>query len=255
MIALSSKLSVRLAVSDADIRAAQKLRYDVFITELGATGDTVDHEQGIEADRFDPYFDHLLLIDKDRAEDDQVVGVYRVLTQSQADKIGGFYTEHEYDLTALKNSGKRLLELGRSCLHRDYRGGQGMFMLWNALADYVAANNIDVLFGVASFHGTDLTPIWPSISYLHHKNLAPEELRSKSKTAVDLPIVPMDDISRVEAVKKIPSLIKAYIKMGGFIGEGVYIDHSFNTTDVCLILDTERMSQSQRALYFKNRSK
>ncbi|OUD10866.1 ornithine-acyl-ACP acyltransferase [Marivivens niveibacter] len=254
MIALNEKLSVRLAETESDIRAAQRLRYDVFIEELGAKGANVDHENRLETDRFDAHFDHLLLRDQSRQSDDQVVGVYRLLRSDQAAKTGGFYSETEYDLTPLKSSGRPLLELGRSCLHADYRGGQGMYLLWNALADYVTEHSIEVLFGVASFHGTDVAPIWPSISYLHHNHLAPDDLRVASKSKPDRTYIPPDDINRLQAMKNTPSLIKAYLKMGGFIGEGVYIDRAFNTTDVCLILDTKRMSESQKRLYFKGRS-
>ena len=255
MIALNEKLSVRLAETESDIRAAQRLRYDVFVQELGAQGAQVDHENRLETDRFDAYFDHLLLIDQSRQVADQVVGVYRLLRSDQAEKVGGFYSETEYDLAPLKSSGRPLLELGRSCLHVDYRGGQGMYLLWNALADYVTEHGIEVLFGVASFHGTDLEPIWPSISYLHHSHLAPEDLRVASKATPKNSYFPLADINRLQAMKNTPSLIKAYLKMGGFIGDGVYIDTAFNTTDVCLILDTKRMSESQKRLYFKGRSK
>ncbi len=253
MIATTDCLRVRLAETQNDVRAAQRLRYSVFVSELGGGGDLVDHDEGLETDRFDPYFDHLLLIDTDRPENDGVVGVYRVLRSDQAEAAGGFYSESEYDLSPLKSSGRKLLELGRSCLHPDYRRGQGMFLLWNALSDYVATHNIEVLFGVASFHGTDAQNLAPALSLLNHRHLAPEDLRVRSRDPDQFPLLPLDEIDRLAAMRNVPPLIKAYLKLGGFVGEGAFVDHAFNTTDICLILDTERMNESQRALYFSER--
>ena len=127
-----TEFTVKLAETDAELQAAQRLRYDVFVKELGGSGDLVDHSAGLERDRFDPYFDHLILTEKGRAE---VVGVYRLLRGSQAQAAGGFYSEGEYDLTPLKNSGKQVLELGRSCIHKDYRGGLGVRALWDGLGE------------------------------------------------------------------------------------------------------------------------
>src|SRR5690606_8066176 len=104
-------------------------------------------------------------------------GVYRLMTSQTAQAFGRFYCDGEYDLAPLRASGRRLLELGRSCVHRDYRGGSGMFLLWNGLADYVLERGIDVMFGVASFHGTDVGPLALPLSWLHHHHLAPPDLR------------------------------------------------------------------------------
>ena len=119
-------LSVSVAKNAEDLRLAQRLRYDVFVKELGGTGPDVDHINEQERDKFDDVATHLLLRDHDRPEHDQVVGVYRVLTSAGADQVGQFYCESEYNLKLLKASGERLLELGRSSLHRDYRGGAGL---------------------------------------------------------------------------------------------------------------------------------
>lgn len=243
--------TVRLAESEADLRAAQRLRYDVFVDELGGGGAMVDHENRLERDRFDPFFDHLILRDEARVAGDRVVGVYRLLRGDQAGRIGQFYSEDEYDLSVLKSSGRRLLELGRSCLHRDYRGGMAMFHLWNSLAAYVADHKVEILFGVASFHGTDPDALAAPLSLLHHGHLAPPDLRVRARpdhfAAMDR--IAADALDRKAAVLEIPALIKAYLRLGGFVGEGAWIDRAFNTTDVCLILDTARMSDRQRAIY------
>ncbi|UWQ89486.1 GNAT family N-acetyltransferase [Rhodobacteraceae bacterium M382] len=249
----SSSFSVRIARTDAELKAAQRLRYDVFVRELGGGGEMVDHDAGLEMDRFDPFFDHLLAEDISTG---QVVGVYRLLRDDQAAKAGQFYSEDEYDLTPLKTSGRKLLELGRSCLHPDYRGGMAMFHLWSGLSDYVEQHHIEILFGVASFHGTDLKQLANPLSMLHHNHLAPPELRVRAQPEHFQPmdLVSPDDLDRRSAMLQVPSLIKAYLRLGGFIGEGAFVDRSFNTTDVCLILDTKRLNDRQRRIYAGGRS-
>ena len=240
-----------LAQSAEDLRAAQRLRYAVFVEELGGGGAMVDHEARLEQDRFDPYFDHLLLRDITRPEGAQVVGVYRLLREEGARAAGQFYSEDEYDLGVLRRSGRRILELGRSWLLPHYRGGAGMFHLWNALAAYVAAHKIEILFGVASFHGTDRAALAPPLSLLHHAHLAPPELRvvARGAHAMDMDMIAAADLDRRAAVLEIPALIKAYLRLGGFVGQGAFVDHAFNTTDVCLVLDTHSMNARQRSIY------
>lgn len=240
--------TVKLAENDTELRAAQRLRYDVFIRELGGGGEMVDHDAGLERDRFDPYFDHMLAIDD---QSGKVVGVYRLLPGDRASEIGQFYSEDEYDLSILKQGGRKLLELGRSCLHPDYRGGTAMYHLWNGLAAYVAEREIEVLFGVASFHGTDPQALAQPLSMLHHNHLAPPDLRVRAQPEVFQPMdmLDSDKLDRRAAMVQVPALIKAYLRLGGFVGEGAFIDHMFNTTDVCLILDTARMNERQRRIY------
>ncbi|WP_414898070.1 GNAT family N-acetyltransferase [Rhodovulum sp. YEN HP10] len=246
---------LRLARSEADLMAAQRLRYEVFVAELGADGPLVDHEARLERDDLDPHFDHLLLIDsrRDAATLDHVVGVYRLLTSERAAEIGRFYSEDEYDLSALKASGRRLLELGRSCVHPDYRGGTALYHLWNGLADYVLDQEIEVLFGVASFHGTDAGALAQPLSYLHHRHLAPPELRARvlPDHFQRMDLMPETALDRKGAMLAMPALIKAYLRLGGFVGEGAFIDRAFNTTDVCLLMDTARMNAKSRSRYMR----
>jgi len=249
------RLFTKLAQTGDDVRAAQRLRYEVFVRELGSDGEGVDHDLQLETDRFDPYFDHLLLIDRDAPSNvsSGVVGVYRLLRQDQADKIGQFYSEDEYDLTRLKASGRKLLELGRSCLLPDYRGGAGMYLMWNALAEYVEQHEVEVLFGVASFHGTDLEALAEPLSLLHHRHLAPEDLRVRTVETYFQPmnLVNKEELNAKSAILVVPALIKAYLRLGGYVGDGAFVDHAFNTTDVCLILDTARMNARHKSIYEK----
>ena len=247
----ATEFRVKLAESEPELRAAQALRYRVFVEELGGDGPLVDHDARLERDQFDPYFDHLLLLDTGR--DDAVVGVYRLLRGDQAARAGQFYSEDEYDLSVLKSSGRRLMELGRSCLDADYRGGAAMYHLWNGLAHYVADHGIEVLFGVASFHGINPDDLAQPLSLLHHRHLAPESLRVRAKEAhyQRLDLVDPQDLDRRAAMLQVPALIKAYLRLGGYVGDGAYVDHAFNTTDVCLILDTERLNEKQKNIYSK----
>lgn len=248
-----SYFDIRIATSERDLHAAQRLRYRVFVEELGGDGPLVDHANRFERDEFDPVVDHLCLIDKRRNADDldHVVGVYRLLPGLRGEEFGRFYCDGEYDLTRLRASGRSLLELGRSCVHQDYRGGSGMFLLWNALADYVLDLGVEVLFGVASFHGTDALALAPSLSWLHYHHLADEALRPTARAegyqAMDL--VPPDQLDRREAMTGMPALIKAYLRLGGRVGDGAYIDRDFNTTDVFLLMDTAAMSEKHRKFY------
>ena len=248
-----SHLTLKLARDEGDLIAAQRLRYAVFVEELGGTGALVDHAARLERDRFDPYFEHLLLIDtrRDPAREDHVVGVYRLLTDARAREAGQFYSEDEYDLSVLKDSGRKLLELGRSCVHRDYRGGTAMFRLWQGLARYVRAHDIEILFGVASFHGTDPQALAGPLSLLHHRHLAPAHLRVRAQPAhfQRMDLMPPETVDKVAAMRATPALIKAYLRMGGCVGEGAFIDHDFNTIDVCLVMDTTRVGDAAWARY------
>ena len=251
---MSPRSETRLAQSPEEIAAAQRLRYSVFVEELLGNGSMVDHAAKLEKDAFDEHAHHLLLFDHAR-ENDEVVGVYRLLEADGATKAGRWYSANEYDLSPLLASGRRLLELGRSCLHADYRGGVAMMHLWQALAAHITAHKIDVLFGVASFHGTDLNALAAPLSLLHHKHLAPEGLRPRAigSSARSMNLVPEPQIDRVAAMRATPALIKAYLRLGGTVGEGAWVDHDFNTTDVCLVMDTTTMSARHKAVYTEAR--
>ena len=243
-------LTLRLAVTEVDRRAAERLRYDVFVEELGGDGPLVDHEGRFERDLFDPVFDHLVLVDETRDAEglDHVVGLYRLLPDGRSPR---FYSEDEYDLEPLRRTGRRLLELGRSCIRREYRGGMALPLLWAGLADYVRAGGFEILFGVASLRGTDIDALAEPLSHLYHAHLAPPDLRVRAVEAHRQPmdLIPPHRIDRVRAMKAVPPLIKSYLKLGGFVGDGAFVDRPFNTTDVCLVMDTARLSEAARTRY------
>ncbi|WP_417721238.1 GNAT family N-acetyltransferase [Salipiger sp.] len=246
-----ANFEVRLARDTKDVEAAQRLRYEVFVKELGGGGALVDHDRQLECDRFDPFFDHLLL--SDTARGGAVVGVYRLLREDQARAAGQFYSEDEYDLAPLHASGRRLLELGRSCVHPAYRGGMAMMHLWQGLAEYVNLHRIEVLFGTASFHGTEVAPLAGPLSLLHAQHLAPPELRVRSRAYQPMDLLPEEEIDRRSAMLAVPALIKGYLRLGGMVGDGAFVDHAFNTTDVCLVMDTGRLNAKAAGIYTRAR--
>jgi putative hemolysin len=250
----AGRFTVTLADSEEEVAAAQRLRYRVFVEEMGATPDPEDAALRRERDAFDPHFDHLLLIDNAAESDDpldRVVGAYRLMTGTMAKQGIGFYGSTEYDLSKLVAYPRETLELGRSCVSAEHRGGAGMHLLWTGLGQYVAERGVEILFGVASFHGADPRPLAQPLAYLHHNHLAPEDLRVRTLPEHFQPmdLLPPEQVSKVEAMRMIPALIKAYLRLGGFVGEGAYVDHAFNTVDVCLLMDTTRMVDRYRAFY------
>lgn len=241
-------LTVRLARDADDLIAAQRLRFDVFVTELGARAPGADHARGLESDEFDAHVDHLVLVDEaqDPGLQRHVVGVYRLLTSERAQDLGRFYSDGEFDLEPLRRSGRRLVELGRSCVHPDYRRGAAMVLMWNALASYVLEHGIEVMFGAASFPGAEAGRHAAALAWLRAHHLAPEAMRVRAWGSGAVFAAEddrgADDAAMIPAA--IPPLIRAYLRLGGFVGEGAYVDTDFNTTDVCLIMDTAAMSET-----------
>lgn len=253
MTSESSYFEIRLATDPADLLSAQRLRYRVFVEELGGDGPLVDHQARLERDEFDEVVDHLVLVDnrRDKASLDHVIGVYRLLPGDRAREFGRFYCDSEYDLDPLRRSQRSVLELGRSCMDAAFRGGSGMFLLWNALAEYVLGRDIQILFGVASFHGTDAQALAQPLSWLHHHHLASANLRpvARPEGYQSMDLIAPQNLDRRIAMTSMPPLIKAYLRIGGSVGEGAYLDREFNTTDVFLMVDTAAMSAKHRKFY------
>lgn len=252
-----SRYRVKLAETEAERVAAQRLRYRVFVEERGAHASPAERAAGREWDAFDPYFDHLLLVDL-RADGDPVngvVGVYRLMPAEAAARGPGFYCAREYDLGPIERSGRHAVELGRSCVDAAHRGGPAMHLLWSGLADYVLERGIEIMFGAASFSGTDPDAIAEALAFLYHRHLAPSELRVRARpdARVEMDRADPGDIDAARALEAIPPLIKAYLRLGGFVGDGAYIDRDFNTIDVCVVMDTGRMAEKHRAFYARSR--
>jgi len=244
-------LKTRFAKTEADITAAQQLRYRVFVDEMGAVTSRSDHDHHLEVDPFDAHADHLLLCDLSRDPSDQVVGTYRLMSSQQA-RSKGFSSDAEFDHSALTSSGRPLLELSRSCVDPDYRDGVGMFLLWQALSDFITEQKIEVLFGVASFWERDPQKIAAPLSLLHHRHLAPEPLLTRCHAPATFDLIPDSQIDRIAALKEIPALIKAYLRLGGLVGEGAFVDESFGTVDVSMVVDMNAITPRQRMVFARS---
>jgi len=243
------QLEVRLARKKGDIRRAQRLRYKVFYEEMSATPGALAMLSRRDEDAYDSVFDHLLVIDrgdsskKGRWRRAQVVGTYRVLRQDVAELNDGFYTQGEYDIAPLIESKPdySFIELGRSCVLKPYRNRRTLELLWQGVWSYVREHGADVMIGCASFPGTDPSAHALALSYLYHNALAPEDwrVRAHEHLRVDMNMMPKEAVNMRAAVKALPPLIKGYLRVGAFVGDGAVIDHQFGTTDVLVIMPVE----------------
>lgn len=243
---VAGDFEVRLAQTAAEIDAAQALRYRVFYDEMKACPTPEMARLRRDFDVFDPVCDHLLVLDRRRGEGaGGIVGTYRLIRRPAAARIGRFYSAAEYDIAPLIDYPGEILELGRSCIEKDARNTATMQMLWRGIALYAFHYNIQVMFGCASFPGTDPAQHALPFSYLHHHHLAPPEIRVR---ALDNRYVEMDTLApgsydERKAMARVPPLIKGYLRLGGFVGSGAVIDAQFNTTDVCIIVKTELVTE------------
>ena len=250
--ASSGSLSVRLAESAAEISASQSLRYQVFYEEMSAKPTPEMAARRQDFDQFDDFCDHLLVFDSERGEGaDAVVATYRLLRRSVAMKHGGFYTAGEYDIGVLHAYPGEILELGRSCVNAAYRSRAGMQLLWRGIAQYVFHHKIEIMFGCASLPGIDPSQIATSLAYLYHYHLAPPALRPRAlaERYTDMRLVERPDIDPKRAQAALPPLIKGYLRVGGFIGDGAVVDEQFNTTDVCIIVKSDWVTEKYSRHY------
>lgn len=238
-------LEVRLARGKREVRKAQRLRYDVFYKEGGAIPDARTAFTRRDADRFDKYCDHLIVIDhaaqtrrgKIRPK---IVGAYRLMRDDMARKAGGFYSESEYDVGPLlvRHAGKRALELGRSCVLAPYRSKRTIELLWRGLLAYVRAHDIDVMFGCASLHGANPLAHAQALSYLAHYAPAEEAWRVSARDELHTPMrmLARDAFDPRKARDALSPLIKGYLRLGARFGDGAVVDRKFNTTDVFVVM-------------------
>jgi L-ornithine Nalpha-acyltransferase len=254
-------LEVRLARSVADIKKAQRLRFEVFYREMAAIPDARTLLKKRDQDDYDAICDHLLVIDTTTERTakrpwprrSKVVGTYRVLMQEVAEKNQGFYTQGEYDIAPLiarKRATHHFLELGRSCVLKPYRNRRTVELLWQGLWTYVRERGVDVMLGCASFPGTDPTQHALALSFLHHYSRAPEDwfVSAHPDLKVDMNMMPKDKVNTKEALKGMPPLIKGYLRLGAYVGDGAVVDKQFGTTDVLIIMPVEAID----ARYFSH---
>ena len=241
-------LLLRQARGADEIEACQRLRYRVFYEELGANQESGAARHGeIDSDRFDAICDHLVVVQTDSApaedaimlRDGQLIGTYRLLRQEVAEANGGFYTQGEFDIAPLirAHPDLRFLELGRSCVLKPFRTKPVVELLWQGIWNYVRAHDMHVMLGCASLEGTDPDAHALSMSFLAQAAAPPEwRVSALPHRHVEMRRVPAGQIDQRRALKHLPPLIKGYLRLGCYIGEGAVIDRQFNTIDVLIVL-------------------
>jgi putative hemolysin len=239
----TGRLSYSFARTGADVEEAQRIRFKVFAEEMGA--DLPSADQGLDIDRFDPYCEHLLVRD---SESSKVVGTYRIMPPEQAVAAGGYYSETEFDISRLAHLRDRMVEIGRSCVHQDYRDGGTITQLWSGLADYIGKNNHEYVIGCASISMADGGHYAASVfNKLFRLHAAPAEYRVFPRCPLPLHALNKD----LDVI--IPPLIKGYLRLGAYIAGEPAWDPDFNCADVFIMMPVSRMNE-RYAKHFMKRS-
>jgi L-ornithine Nalpha-acyltransferase len=253
----AGNLGVRIATTDAEIRAVQALRYRVFYHELGAHPDPLTFASKLDADQYDAVADHLLVIDHSIGDGpDSIVGTYRLIRRAAAARIGRFYSASEFDISMMEGFAGEILELGRSCVALEYRSRAVMQLLWSGIAAYVSRHRIDVMFGCASLPGIDPDALGPELTYLYHHHLAPPAIRPRALPELYVDMCRVDPATLGDprrALTGLPPLVKGYLRLGGFVGDGAVIDRQFNTTDVAVVVKTDLVTAKYQAHFERDR--
>ena len=242
-------LEVRLARDEAEIAAAQEVRYRVFFDELGARKKVHGAPERRDADRFDAVCDHLLVFDTTLPGPDhkRIVGTYRLLTQEGAALAGGFYSDAEFELDGLiaRHPDQRFLELGRSCVLPKYRARRTIEVLWQGIWAYLGHHGIGVMAGCASFPGVLPEAHAEALSYLaHHCRTEPQfDVRAVASRYRSMELMPREAVSAKSAIAAMPPLIKGYLRVGARVGDGCVIDHDFGTVDVFVVMPVNEIRQ------------
>ncbi|WP_430419565.1 GNAT family N-acetyltransferase [Methylibium petroleiphilum] len=236
-------LDVVWARDESEIREAQRLRYQIFVEEMGARlSPPVGTPPGLDIDVYDNFCEHLLVRTVGtHSEPGRVIGTYRVLTPAAAQRIGGLYSETEFDLTRLRPLRSKMVELGRSCVHADHRSGGAILALWGALAEFMVRNELDTMIGCASVSMRDGGHVAASLwEQLRHTHLAPIEWQVRPR----LPL-PVDELDRHLAVEP-PPLIKGYLRCGAKVLGAPAWDPDFNTADLPMLMRIEDLPLKYR---------
>jgi putative hemolysin len=248
---------VRLTRTKEERAQVRQLRYKVFVEEEGASATEEQDLLREEYDSYDRFADYMAVF-----HDGKVVATYRIIDRAAAEKLGGFYTETEYDLKKLKRVKGNIAEMSRACVDPEYRDSLAMRMLWMGLADYILKNKIVLIFGVASWVGQKPAESAQAISYLYYNHLSPLSLRTtveldKLPAGVNpkltkMNILPKDFVDEDMAVKQMTPLVKGYLRLGAKFGKGVFIDVPFNSYDVFVMIQTKDISKAYQKHFTGN---
>ena len=238
---------VRLTRNKEERRQVRKLRYEVFVEEEGASATEEQRNLREEYDSFDRYAEYLAVF-----HNGKIVGTYRIIDRNAAEKMGGFYTETEFNISKIKKYNGNIVEMSRACVDKSYReNALVMRMLWAGLGEYVVRRKVGVLFGVASWVGTKSVESAQAISYLYYNHLSPLRLRATvlSENFAEgvnpklsrMNILPRDFVDEADARRQMTPLIKGYLRLGATFGKGVFIDKLFNSYDVFVMMQTKNI--------------
>ena len=238
---------VRLTRNKEERKQVRQLRYRVFVEEEGASATEEQRALGEEYDAYDRFAEYMAVFHNGR-----VVGTYRVIDRNAAEKMGGFYTETEFNLSKIKKYHGNIAEMSRACVEKEYReNALVMRMLWAGLGELIVRRKIGVLFGVASFVGTKPARSAQAISYLYYNHLSPLRLRAtvlpeKFADGVNpklsrMNILPREFVDVADAKSEMTPLIKGYLRLGATFGKGVFVDAPFNSYDVFVMIETRKM--------------
>lgn len=242
-------LEVRLTTNEKDIRAAQALRYKIFVEEMGAILSPSAMALELDFDAYDKYCEHFILLDTSilGGTNEQIIGTYRILRQQVADQHDGFYSQNEFDINALtkKHSDKRFVELGRSCVLKEYRTRRSVELLWQGIWAYAGQHEIDVMFGCASFFGGVPAAHAHALSFLYHYAKTSDEWSVAANPAIahEIDLMPKEAIVTKQVFAALPPLIKGYLRLGASFAPQAVIDKDFNTTDVLVMLPVSQISE------------
>ena len=238
---------VKIAKAEQEKTAAQRLRFEVFNLEMNE-GLSSAWETGLDRDQYDEHADHLIVIDRNNGK---VVGTYRMLKKSVANFNGGFYSEGEFDLANLKQLPDEILEMGRSCVHKDYRSNGVINYLWAGIAKYLELTKAKYMFGCGSLHTHNVEEVSEIYSYLKSKYYADQKFRVYPLQKYIVPGLkddaPIKDSRTI--IKKIPPLLKGYFRLGALICGEPALDSEFGTTDFFILLPTEQITKRYQNHY------
>ncbi|MBQ6109875.1 MAG: GNAT family N-acetyltransferase [Alphaproteobacteria bacterium] len=241
---------VRLTRTKEERKQVRQLRYEVFCLEENATPTEEQRNLGEEYDAYDTYADYMAVF-----HNNQIVGTYRIIDRAAAEKMGGFYTETEFNLSKIKKVTGNIAEMSRACVKKEYReNGLVIRLLWAGLCEYVIKRKVAILFGVPSFVGNNPAQSAQALSYLYYNHLSPLHLRATvlkenlepgvNPGMTQMNILPRAFVDEVEAKKQMTPLVKGYLRLGATFGRGVFIDKSFGTYDVFVLVQTKNIDKN-----------
>lgn len=227
---------VKIADTEEELQQLFKLRYEELFLYYNKES---KNEEEMCVDKYDYLCDHLICYDNINK---QVAGTYRLVLEEHVREVGSFITESEYDITKIRS--KKLLELGRAVVKEEYRNGTVIKLLWRGLIKYAQENQINYMFGTGSFHGTDPQNYEQALSYIYYNHLSPHDVRVQARkgSRSNINLIKEEEIDLRKVRKQMPALIKGYIKIGATFGEDAFIDKPFNSVDLFVLLDVDKVN-------------